>query len=279
MDLYTETALACSRVTTHNYSSSFSLGIRLFRKQYRNPIYAIYGFVRFGDEIVDTFHDQDQKALLKVFREETECAIRSKFSSNPILHSFQWVVNEYNIDKELIEAFIDSMEMDLYKSTYTPEELKKYIYGSAEVVGLMCLRVFYKGQDAEYQKLVYSARKLGEAFQKINFLRDIKDDFENKGRIYFPDTDFDSFRTHRKREIEADIAHDFDEAHAGIIHLHKDVRKGIYLAYRYYKELLKLIQKTPAEEILRQRYRIGRRKKARLLVKVYLRNKFDRIKK
>lgn len=279
MDLYTKTAIACSKVTTNNYSTSFSLGIRLFKKKYRDPIYAVYGFVRFGDEIVDTFHDQNQKALLKVFREETDCAILNRFSSNPILHSFQWVVNEYQIDRKLINAFLDSMEMDLYQSSYTPEELKKYIYGSAEVVGLMCLRIFYKDQDEAYEQLIYPARKLGEAFQKINFLRDIKDDYEHKGRIYFPDTDFESFKTHRKEEIELDIAHDFDEAHAGIIHLHKDVRKGIYLAYRYYKELLKLIQKTPAEDILRQRYRIGRRKKARLLVKVYLRNKFNRIKK
>lgn len=279
MDLYTKTALACSKVTTHNYSTSFSLGIRLFKKKYRNPIYAIYGFVRFGDEIVDTFHEQDQKALLKVFREETHCAIRSRFSSNPILHSFQWVVNEYQIDHELIDAFLKSMEMDLYKNTYTPDELKEYIYGSAEVVGLMCLRIFYKDQDEAYQNLIHPARKLGEAFQKINFLRDIRDDFENKGRIYFPDTDFESFKTHRKQEIEDDIARDFDEAHAGVVLLHKDVRQGIYLAYRYYKELLRLIRKTPAEDILRQRYRIGRRKKMRLLVKVYLRNKFDRIKK
>ncbi len=278
MDLYTETSLACSKLTTNRYSTSFSLGIRLFKKRYHTPIYAIYGYVRFADEIVDTFHCQDQKELLNRFRQDTWDAIERKFSSNPILQSFQWAVHKYQIDHHLIEAFLYSMEMDLYKNTYDADEFKTYVYGSAEVVGLMCLRVFYPGDQETFEILTPSARKLGEAFQKINFLRDIKDDYENRGRIYFPDTDIENFRTHRKKEIEDDIEQDFRAAHAGVKLLHKDVRNGVYLAYRYYRELLEKIRETPAEEILSRRFRIGDRHKIWLLIKAWLRNRADRIK-
>lgn len=278
MDLYTDIALECSKLTTKRYSTSFSLGIKLFNKDYHKAIYAIYGFVRFADEIVDTFHEQDQKTLLARFTSDTWDALERKFSSNPILHSFQWVVNEYNIDRHLIEAFLRSMEMDLVKKDYSPEEFKTYIYGSAEVVGLMCLRIFYPDDDRKYNHLTPAARKLGEAFQKVNFLRDIRDDFENKGRSYFPGTDVETFITHRKQEIEADIREDFDEAVKGIRQLKKSARTGVYLAYRFYLELLKKISSTPAEEILSRRYRVSNRQKLWLLVKVILRNRFDRIK-
>lgn len=277
MDLYTQTALACSRITTKRYSTSFSLGIGIFDRKYHIPIYAVYGFVRFADEIVDTFHDQDQQTLLNRFRSDTFEAIENKFSTNPILHSFQWVVNTYRIDHDLIGAFLHSMEMDLKQKTFTEPEYKRYIYGSAEVVGAMCLRVFYEGQEHPYQELLPAARKLGSAFQKINFLRDIKDDYENRGRIYFPDTDFENFKTHRKKEIEADIESDFNEALAGTRKLHPGVRNGVYLAFRYYLELLKKIERTPAEEILQKRFRISGSQKMVLLVKAWLRNKFGRI--
>jgi phytoene/squalene synthetase len=278
MDLYTETSLACSKLTTLRYSTSFSLGIRLFKRKYHIPIYAIYGFVRYADEIVDTFHSQDQQYLLEKFRADTFDAIERGFSSNPILQSFQWVVNQYNIDHDLIKAFLFSMEMDLTKKSFTGDEFKTYVYGSAEVVGLMCLRIFYQDNDQSYRTLIFPARKLGEAFQKVNFLRDIRDDFENRGRIYFPDTDFENFRTHRKKQIEADIASDFLEARSGINMLHKDVRNGVYLAYRYYLELLKNIQKTPADEILVRRFRVSDSRKVWLLIKAWLRNRTGMIK-
>ncbi|MFO7616289.1 MAG: phytoene/squalene synthase family protein [Bacteroidales bacterium] len=278
MDQYTDIALACSRLTTNRYSTSFSLGIKLFNKKYHQPIYAIYGFVRFADEIVDTYHDQDQALLLDRFSKETFDAIGRGYSSNPILQSFQWVVNEYRIDPELIRAFLRSMEMDLTMKRFTTEEFKTYVYGSAEVVGLMCLRVFYRDDDEAYRRLTGSARKLGEAFQKINFLRDIRDDYHHRGRIYFPDTNLDNFLTHRKVEIEDDIEEDFREAHAGIRELPRDVRNGVYLAYRYYRELLKKIRSTPAEEILERRFRVSNRQKIWLLVKAWLRNRAGLIK-
>jgi phytoene/squalene synthetase len=278
MDLYTETALACSRITTKRYSTSFSLGIGIFDRKYHIPIYAVYGFVRFADEIVDTFHEQDQVTLLARFKADTFEAINQKFSTNPILHSFQWVVNKYRIDHDLIEAFLFSMEMDLKQKTFLEEDYNRYIYGSAEVIGAMCLRVFYEGDDEHYQEFLPAAQKLGSAFQKVNFLRDIKDDYENRGRIYFPDTDTENFKTHRKKEIEADIRQEFQEALEGTRKLHPGVRNGVYLALRYYRELLKKIENTPAEEILQRRFRVSDRQKVTLLVKAWLRNRMGRIK-
>lgn len=254
---YDNNAFDCSRITANNYSTSFSFGIKLFKRKYRPAIYAIYGFVRFADEIVDTFHDQNKKELLNKLREDTWQAIETGFSSNPILHSFQKVVNEFEIDREYIEAFLHSMEMDLEYKTYNAKEIKEYIYGSAEVVGLMCLRVFYIGKEKEFDELVYPARKLGEAFQKVNFLRDISADYLDKGRIYFPDIQFENFTAEQKKAIEDDIAFDFAEANKGIRKLNPDVRLGVFLAYTYYLELLEKIRKTTPQEILQKRYRVS----------------------
>ena len=275
MDLYTRNALECSEITTKNYSTSFSMGVRLLDPKFRPPIYAIYGYVRFADEIVDTFHDQDKARLLRTFREQTYEAIAGGMSTNPILHSYQWVVNTYHIDKSLIDAFLKSMEMDLEKKTFSLEEYQDYIYGSAEVVGLMCLRVFYAGQDEEYQRLLPAARKLGEAFQKVNFLRDMRSDQKERGRMYFPEVDFESFDQQAKDRIEKEIWEDFQGAFPGIKTLNKDARLGVYLAYRYYLELLKKIKSEPPENLQEYRFSVSNQKKLVLLAKAILRNKFD----
>lgn len=277
MDLYLKNSLKCSKQTTISYSTSFSLGIRMLRKKYQHGIYAIYGFVRIADEIVDTFHDQPQKEILEKFKAETWAAIDRGFSTNLILHSFQWTVNKYKIDRHLIEAFLYSMELDLTEKIYPPEMLKTYIYGSAEVVGLMCLRVFYSDQSEKYEQLIYPARKLGEAFQKINFLRDARDDYSNKGRIYFTNIDFENFTPESKQLIEDDIQNDFEEAYKGIRQLRKDVRFGVYLAYRYYLELLKNIRKTRPSEMLKSRSRVSDSRKMRLLLSAGVRNSLNLI--
>jgi len=272
MDLYRKNNLDCSRITTRNYSTSFSLGVRLLSPRYREGIYSIYGFVRYADEIVDTFTDQDQHVIFNEFRKETFTAIERKFSINPIIDSFQVAVHKFSIDLELIEAFLLSMEMDLSNNTYSPELLKTYIYGSAEVVGLMCLRVFYFNEPEKYDELVIPARKLGEAFQKVNFLRDAQDDFNEKGRIYFKNIDFSNFSGETKKQIEDEIENDFRESIDGIRRLKKQVRLGVYLAYSYYIHLLKEIKKARPEEILKKRYRISNRRKSYLLVNAYLKN-------
>lgn len=272
MELYKKNALEISKITTRNYSTSFSLGTRMITAQYRQGIYAIYGFVRFADEIVDTFHDYDKQVLIQDFRRQTNEAIHHGISTNPILHSFQWAVNRFGIELELIDAFLDSMEMDLNHRIYDTDKIKRYIYGSAEVVGLMCLRVFYDGDDPGYQKLKYPARKLGEAFQKVNFLRDMKDDFYDKGRVYFPDVDFRNFNDEVKKEIEQDIAYDFNEAFHGIVELKPSVRFGVYLAYRYYLQLFLKIQRSPAEHVMQKRYRVPNWMKMVLLFKSFVRN-------
>lgn len=274
MDLYTRNALECSEITTKNYSTSFSMGVRLLDSKFRRPIYAIYGFVRFADEIVDTFHDHDKARLLREFRNQTCEAIETRMSTNPILHSYQWVVNAYGIDRALIDAFLKSMEMDLEKKTFTLEEYQEYIYGSAEVVGLMCLRVFYANQDEEYKRLLPAARKLGEAFQKVNFLRDMRADLKERGRVYFPEVDFNSFDRDAKDRIEKEIWEDFQGAFPGIKTLNKDARLGVYLAYRYYLELLKKIQAESPENLQETRFSVSNQKKLMLLAKAYLRNKF-----
>lgn len=274
MDLYTRNALACSEITTKNYSTSFSMGVRLLDPEFRPPIHAIYGYVRFADEIVDTFHDQDKQKMLSRFREDTFECIAAGMSTNPILHSFQWVVNTYGIEKELIVAFLKSMEMDLEKKTFSLPEYQEYIYGSAEVVGLMCLRVFYSGQDEEYRRLLPSARKLGEAFQKVNFLRDMRSDLQERGRVYFPDVDFDRFDKETKDRIEKEIRDDFQDAIPGIRTLNRHARLGVYLAYRYYLELLKKIHEETPENLRETRFSVSNQKKGLLLVKAFLRNKF-----
>lgn len=272
MDLYRKNNLDCSRITTRNYSTSFSLGVRVLSPKYREGIYSIYGFVRYADEIVDTFFDQDQRTIFEEFRVETFKAIDRGFSINPIIDSFQMAVHKYKIDHELIEAFLLSMEMDLSNDVYSSEMLKTYIYGSAEVVGLMCLRVFYFNEPEKYDALVVPARKLGEAFQKVNFLRDVRDDFNEKGRVYFKDIDFNNFTEETKKQLEDEIEKDFQESMEGIRKLKKQVRLGVYLAYSYYLHLLKEIKKAHPEEILKKRYRISTRRKSYLLVNAYLKN-------
>lgn len=272
MDLYRKNNLDCSRITTRNYSTSFSLGVRVLSPKYREGIYSIYGFVRYADEIVDTFFDQDQRTIFEEFRVETFKAIDRGFSINPIIDSFQMAVRKYNIDRELIEAFLLSMEMDLSQEVYSPELLKTYIYGSAEVVGLMCLRVFYYNEPEKYNQLVAPARKLGEAFQKVNFLRDARDDYAEKGRIYFKDIDFNNFTDETKKQLEDEIEKDFQKSMEGIRQLKKQVRLGVYLAYSYYLHLLKEIKKARPEEILKKRYRVSTRRKSYLLVNAYLKN-------
>ncbi|GAB4251415.1 MAG: phytoene/squalene synthase family protein [Saprospiraceae bacterium] len=265
ISLYHQTCNECSKLVTNRYSTSFSLGIRVFAKQFRLPIYAIYGYVRFADEIVDTFHGYDKAALLSDFRAETWKAIADGVSMNPILHSFQAVVRQYGIERELIEAFLDSMEMDLHNNVYQKELYEKYIYGSAEVVGLMCLRVFCEGDSEKFDSLKESARSLGAAFQKVNFLRDLGSDFDERGRVYFPGVDFNNFSPEDKKLIEDDIMKDFRHAYEGIVQLPAGARLGVYLAYVYYLDLFRKIRKTAAEKVRQQRIRVPNSRKFYLL--------------
>ena len=276
-DLYSETSLDCSELITKAYSTSFSLGIRTLDKKYHESVYAIYGFVRYADEIVDTFHDHDKKKLLDRFKKETFISIAERISLNPVLHSFQLVVNEYEIDHDLIHAFLLSMEMDLEKKDYEDADYKTYIYGSAEVVGLMCLKVFCGGNEKEYQSLLSPAKNLGAAFQKVNFLRDIKSDFDERGRVYFPRVDFNKFTSDDKKKIEADINNDFVLALEGIKNLPKGARAGVYLAYVYYSVLFKKIKGLSPEMIKSQRIRVPDTQKILLLVRCYFYHKINYI--
>ncbi len=275
LSLYNQTCLECSSLITRRYSTSFSMGIRVFDKKYRAPIYAIYGFVRFADEIVDTFHDFPKKELLDKFRRDTFEAIESGISLNPVLHSFQNVVNKYNIERELIDAFLDSMEMDLNLNAYEDNLYQKYIYGSAEVVGLMCLRVFVNGDENMYKHLYASARSLGSAFQKINFLRDIKSDFDERGRVYFPGVDFRSFSLGDKLQIESDIKKDFDDALLGITQLPQGVRFGVYLAYKYYTKLFQKIKSASPTKVKEERIRVRDSRKVVLIFSSAFRLRFN----
>ncbi len=277
MDIYRKNNLDCSKITTRNYSTSFSLGVRMLNARYRDGIYGIYGFVRYADEIVDTFVNQDQRTIFEEFRQETYKAIDRGFSINPILDSFQATVRKYGIDRELIDAFLYSMELDLTHEVYSPELLKTYIYGSAEVVGLMCLRVFYLGEPEKYNELIAPARKLGEAFQKVNFLRDARDDYQSKGRIYFKSIDFTNFSETSKRQLEYEIEKDFQESLKGIRRLKKQVRFGVYLAYLYYLHLLREIKKARPEDILKRRYRVSNFRKSCLLLFACLKNALNTI--
>lgn len=279
IDLYTQTAFDCSKLITKAYSTSFSLGIRTLHPRFHESIYAIYGFVRYADEIVDTFHNHDKKALLVRFKEDTYRSIQEKISLNPILHSFQDVVNKYQIDHDLIEAFLISMEMDLSKTDYEDPDYEKYIYGSAEVVGLMCLKVFLDGDEDEYQRLLKSAKHLGSAFQKVNFLRDIKSDYDERGRVYFPGVDFNDFSKTDKVAIEQDISEEFKQALIGIKQLPKGVRAGVYLAYIYYLVLFKKITKLSPERIKTERIRVPNFHKFALLIKCYLLERLNLIAK
>lgn len=275
--LFDEVSIECSKITTKKYSTSFSLGISCLDEKYRNPIYAIYGFVRFADEIVDTFHDYDKADLLKRFKEDTYVAIKEGISLNPILNSFQQVVNEYNIDHELIETFLRSMEMDLDKSLYNQENFEEYILGSAEVVGLMCLKIFVEGDMDEYNRLKFYSMRLGSAFQKINFLRDLNADYLDLGRSYFPALNVEAFDKETKHRIELDIEKDFQDGYEGIIRLPKGARFGVYMAYIYYKSLFNKIRKTAPAKVLHSRIRIPNPIKYLLFLSSYVRHKFNMI--
>ncbi|WP_026956041.1 phytoene/squalene synthase family protein [Algoriphagus vanfongensis] len=272
-ELFNQTSLECSRLITQRYSTSFTLGIRTLDKKFHLPIYAIYGFVRFADEIVDTFHDQDKEGLLERFKKDTFEAIQSGFSINPVLQSFQLIVNQYQIDPELIHAFLHSMEMDLDFKKYNDSRYTEYIYGSAEVVGLMCLKVFCGDNAPLYDKLADPARKLGAAFQKVNFLRDIKSDFEERGRVYFPGVDYRFFDLTIKKQIEEDIQRDFDDAQIGIEQLPEGAKLGVRVAYLYYQKLFDKIKSLSAEVIRQQRIRIPNSQKLSLLVGTFFETK------
>lgn len=269
--LYNLVCDECSEKITKRYSTSFSLGILLFDKDIRRHIYNIYGFVRFADEIVDTYSGDDKAALLADFRNQTFAAIEKKVSLNPVLHSFQQTVNAYNIGLDLIHAFLDSMEMDIEKRTYDNALLDKYVYGSAEVVGLMCLNVFVKNDTEKYNTLTPYARALGSAFQKVNFLRDMKSDFDDRGRIYFPDINFLQFTQDDKKEIENNIKAEFNQALIGIKLLPANCRFGVYSAYKYYLRLFEKIQKSPAEKIKERRLRVNNTEKIYVLTKSWVR--------
>lgn len=267
--LFDQVSAKCSEVTTQKYSTSFSLGIKFLSSNIRPAIFAIYGFVRLADEVVDSFHGYDRKGLLKQLKNETYAALESKISLNPIINSFQQAVHQYQIDIELIEAFLDSMEMDLEKQVYTKQLYEKYIFGSAEVVGLMCLKVFCNGDANEYNTLRHAAMKLGSAFQKVNFLRDIKADHVELGRMYFPNMNFDCFTEEDKALIEQEIKAEFDEALIGIAKLPRCAKKGVYLAYIYYKSLFRKIQEIPAKHIMEKRVRVPDFQKALLMLNTF----------
>ena len=273
--LFDNVSVQCSKLTTHTYSTSFSLGIYFLKNKLRNPIYSIYGFVRFADEIVDSFEGYDKKRLLEKFKVETFEAIEYRISLNPILNSFQQVVHQYNISHDLIETFLKSMEMDLEKIDYTSEKYNEYILGSAEVVGLMCLHVFSEGNKNLYEELKPFAMKLGAAFQKINFLRDMKADYQILGRTYFPNVDMTRFSSSTKRKIENEIEQDFKEALIGIKKLPPSAKGGVYLAYVYYNSLFKKIKKVPAQKILSERIRISNGEKFGLMLNSMIQYKMN----
>jgi phytoene synthase len=273
--LFDDISQEMSRLTTKRYSTSFSLGISFLHKDLHKPIYSIYGFVRFADEIVDSFHGYDKQKLLSNFKEETYKSISEGISLNPILNSFQWVVNKYDIPHELIETFLNSMEMDLSDHVYDKSTYDKYILGSAEVVGLMCLKIFVEGNNSEYERLKPYAMKLGSAFQKINFLRDLKADYQELGRTYFPGINMEEFNATVKKEIEADIEVDFQLGLQGIKMLPHKARFGVYMAYKYYFKLFKKIKQTEAEVILTERVRIPNRRKFRILLTSFLRHNLN----
>tara|TARA_R110002050_G_scaffold5292_1_gene23901 strand:+ start:5142 stop:5981 length:840 start_codon:yes stop_codon:yes gene_type:complete len=261
----------CSKLVTKTYSSSFSLATKMLYKTIRADIYNIYGFVRFADEIVDSFHDYDKEMLFNKFNDDLESALKDKISLNPILNSFQYTFHKYNIDKSLVDAFMKSMRLDLYKTDYlTNEEYKDYIYGSADVVGLMCLKVFVKGDNEKYNELKETAMALGSAFQKVNFLRDLKADFEGLNRSYFPSTDLNNLDETSKQQIIDDIEKDFEKGLSGIKKLPIEAKFGVFMAYRYYRQLLKKLKKTPALKIRNARIRVSNPKKIELLMRSYV---------
>lgn len=272
---YDELVSKLSKNITNEYSTSFSLGIKFLAPSVRKAIYSIYGFVRIADEIVDSFQGYNQERMLDDLTKETFLVIEEKISTNPILHAFQQVVNQYNIPHELIIQFLHSMKMDLYPQEYDAEKYNEYILGSAEVVGLMCLKVFLNGSDEKYEELKPYAMKLGSAFQKINFLRDLNDDYNRLGRVYFPNIDLTYFDSNTKKQIEKDIEKDFQIGYEGILKLPYNTRFGVYIAYIYYKRLLKKISKMKPDVILTTRVRIPNAQKFGLFFESYLRHSFN----
>lgn len=273
--IFDNTGYQSSKLVTRHYSSSFSMGIRLLAPSIRPAIYAIYGFVRYADEIVDTFHDFNQEELLNEFIEDYHKALKRKISMNPILNSFQEVVHQYKL-YDLVDDFIKSMRLDLAKTEYdSQEEYEKYIHGSADVVGFMCLKVFVKGDEKEFNNLKIYAKHLGSAFQKVNFLRDIKNDFDQLGRSYFPNIKDNNLNEETKKEIIEDIEFDFKMAYKGIVKLPVEGRLGVYLAYRYYLKLLKKLKKKNSKHILKSRIRVSYPSKLLILFKSFLRYKLN----
>ena len=275
IDLYHKISLDASKNVTQLYSSSFSMGIKLLDKNIHDAIFSIYGFVRLADEIVDTFHDYPKSEMLQEFKEDTYKALDRKISVNPILHAFQMVVNKYSIDRDLIDKFLLSMEQDLNDIQYSSDGYKEYIVGSAEVVGLMCLKVFVNGDNDLYFNLEEPARKLGAAFQKINFLRDVKADYQELGRTYFPGVDLEKFTPDEKLKIEEDIQDDFECALEGIIKLPSSSRLGVYVAYRYYFSLFKKIKKVSSDRLMEERIRVPNTKKFLITFKSMFQNQFN----
>ncbi|MBL6875116.1 MAG: squalene/phytoene synthase family protein [Flavobacteriales bacterium] len=275
--LFDEVSYKCSKITTKTYSTSFSFGILALHKSIRKPIYNIYGFVRFADEIVDSFHDYDKSILFNKFKADAFLSIDDKISLNPILNSFQETVNAYSIDLSLINNFLDSMEMDLSKKSYNKENYNDYIHGSAEVVGLMCLKVFLNRDEHLYNKLKPSAMSLGSAFQKINFLRDANVDYSLLGRSYFPDVQMNSFSQEDKLKIEKDIEKDFKDALVGIKMLPSSSRGGVYLSYLYYYHLFRKIKFLPSSRVLEERIRIPNIEKIFLMFKAIFKNELNLI--
>ncbi|MCE7065892.1 squalene/phytoene synthase family protein [Dyadobacter sp. CY326] len=273
--LYDNLSATCSKTTTQLYSTSFSLGIYFLKGKFHAPIYGIYGFVRLADEIVDSFHEYNKEFMMDKIRQDTVEAIRDRISINPILNSFQHVVHAYNIEWELIDTFLKSMEMDLAKKEYSADSYSEYILGSAEVVGLMCLRVFTEGDMRLFNDLKPFAMKLGSAFQKVNFLRDLKADYMDLGRTYFPGVNFDHFSSKEKETIQQEIEDDFEQALIGIKRLPSGSRRGVYLAYYYYKKLFLRIKETPPEKVMNARIRIPDYDKVGLMFRSLVRHQFD----
>lgn len=277
--LFDEVSYASSKLVTKSYSTSFSLATRMLAPSIRGAIYNIYGFVRFADEIVDSFHEFDKETLLLAFENDYYSAKKSGISLNPIVNSFIHTVNKYNIPNSMVEAFLKSMKVDLYKTEYqTEDEYRDYIYGSADVVGLMCLKVFVNGNQQKYDELKYAAQRLGSAFQKVNFLRDLKDDFEELNRSYFPNVNFGDFNQQSKEEIIKDIEADFEYAFKnGILKLPVEAKFGVYMAYRYYNRLLKKLKAVHHTEIMETRVRISNSMKLNLLARSYVKYKLNLI--
>lgn len=276
--LFDSTSYKCSKIVTNEYSTSFSLATKMLANSIRQDIYNIYGFVRFADEIVDSFHDYNKPELFEDFEQQLEMALKNKISLNPILNAFQYTYHKCNIDKHMVDSFMSSMKLDLTKQKYlTDQEYKNYIYGSADVVGLMCLKVFVKGDEEKYNELKDTAMSLGSAFQKVNFLRDLKADFDTLERTYFPNTDLNNLNEEDKQFIIKDIENDFAKGLEGIKKLPLEAKFGVFMAYRYYSQLLKKLKKTPALEIKSTRIRVPNYKKFELLTRSYVKYQLNLI--